>query len=433
MTARNLILVILDTLRADFESLCERSNVPIASLKSLATLAPLHPTARCGSFPTGPMRTDLLTGSLAFLRSGWAVPRLGEQTLLSRCKDAGFHSCLVTDNYVVVIPRIGGMMIDLFDTVDFVRGGAADPWTTPSAVLVQSCLESDWTIPTRSPRFEAQFLANAARLARSGESHIEQVFQSATMQLSALQDHERYVLWVDSFACHEPWLNPDESSADGAREPLFPAYVSRDHFPEAYLTKLRNAYLRRIGKTSEAMEEFVGAVEAAVKSGDTALVVLSDHGFLFGEFGFVGKAPDTPLPPELHEIPCWLSQHFDGHLPQTDLGVQPHSLHKSILSVLGLDHATYEEAESAALICGRNSVRSDYLAAIDREGLAILTRSSNGERIAPVWIKRRDLDPSIRLTKHQGIDPPAATMAAIRQQVRNGMSDWLDGFEQALT
>lgn len=430
MTARNLIVVILDTLRADFESLCARNEISIEDLARLRELAPIHPTARCGSFPTGPMRTDLLTGSLSFLRSGWAVPGPDEPTLLSRCRKAGVNTCLVSDNYVVLIPRIGGMLIDLFDTVDFIRGAAADPWTTPDARLVRSCLENKWSIPTRSPKFEAQFTANLVRSERSGESHIAKVFKSATEHLNALEGHERYVLWVDSFACHEPWLTPEEIRIDGPIEPFFPAYTSREHFPESYLTRLRNAYTRRIGETSKAMAEFIEAVATAMKSGDTALLVLSDHGFLFGEFGFVGKPATTPLPPQLHEIVCWLSPHFDGHLSKSNLGMQPHMLHQSILNVLGFGHETM--AEPVAHIFGRNSVRSDFLAAADNEGLTILTRRNNGTCTPPFSIKQDNLDSSIPLTKHPRTFPFETAMTAVRKQVRRGMSQWLDGFVDAM-
>jgi len=431
MKARNLILIIMDTLRADFESLCSIHGVQAGHFADLRKYAALQPRARCGSFPTGPMRTDLLTGSLAFLRGEWALPRPGEQTLLSRCRDAGFHSCLVTDNYVAVIPRVGGLLVDLFDNVDFIRGAAADPWATPDAALVRSCLESDWIVPTRSPRFEAQFLANSTRLRAHGQSHVIQVFKSATEQLHALEKHERYVLWVDSFACHEPWVSAEELPVNGDRPalPFFPAYESNRRFPEEYLSNLRNQYARRIGETSDAMGEFVEAVAPAMSSGDTALMVLSDHGFLFGEYGFVGKPAETPLPPQLHDLVCWLSPHFEEHLPPSTLGVQPHILHDSVLSLLGLSRPNLNESELH--IFGRNSPRSDFLAAADLEGLTVLQKG-RGVKKPLSWIPWELLDASIPLVEHRNNCPSTSTLNAVRSYIRKGLSDWLDGFNKLL-
>jgi arylsulfatase A-like enzyme len=427
MVARNLIILILDSLRADFENLCSQDHVETSNLAQLARYAPLRPRARCGSFPTGPMRTDLLTGSLAFLRGEWALPRPGEETLVSRCRESGYRTCLVTDNYVTVIPRVGGLFIDLFDSVDFIRGAAADPWTTPDAELLRSCLEREWSFPTRSAVFEAQFRANAARLRRTGKSHIEQLFQSATEQLESLKGHDRFVLWVDSFACHEPWVTFEDTSQPPppAETPFFPGYVSSTHFLPEHLSMLRAQYVRRIGETSASMKDFVSAVGSALRTGDTALVVLSDHGFLFGEFGFVGKPAETPLPPQLHEVVCWLSNHFEDQLPMGSLGLQPHLLHSSILSTLGL--ADRDPSELDVHIFGRNSPRSDFLAAADREGLTIL-RKTNGKPTLITFLPWKQLDESIPLVAHSSEPPSASTVKALRSLIRKGQSDWLDSF-----
>jgi hypothetical protein len=374
------------------------------------------------------MRTDLLTGKLAFLRGEWAVPLPGEATFLSRCRQAGFQTCLVTDNYVAVIPRVGGVLIDRFDYVDFIRGAAADPWTAPDKQLLQNCLEQEWRYPTRSMYFEAQFRANTARLRRTGKSHVEQLFRSATEQLEALQCHDRFVLWVDSFACHEPWVG-SEDLLEFLDVPLFPGYVSRDYYSAEHLSRLRTQYVLRIGETSVAMRDFVSAVGEVLRTGDTALVVLSDHGFLFGEFGFVGKPAETPLPPQLHEIVCWLSNHFEGHLPNGELGLQPHMIHDAIVSLLGFVQPNPRNAE--VHIFGRNSPRSDFLAAADQEGLTLIRKSNDHsrQRLLVPW---GHLDESVRLIAHRGKPPSTDTIHALGALVKKGQSAWLDGFVEVM-
>jgi hypothetical protein len=335
----------------------------------------------------------------------------------------------VTDNYVAVIPRVGGVLIDRFDYVDFIRGAAADPWTTPDSQLMRSCLEQEWRYPSRSAVFEAQFRANAARLRRTGKSHVEQLFRSATEQLEALQCHDRFVLWVDSFACHEPWVGP-EDLLEFLDLPLFPGYVSRDYYSAEHLSRLRTQYVLRIGETSVAMRDFVSAVGEVLRTGDTALVVLSDHGFLFGEFGFVGKPAKTPLPPQLHEIVCWLSNHFEGHLANGELGLQPHLLHDAIVSLLGFARPNPQEAE--VHIFGRNSPRSDFLAVADLKGFTML-REVNDLHKSATWLPWASLEPSISLVEHVGETPPLEVLSATRHHVREGLSAWTDRFCKVLS
>src|SRR5206468_1072909 len=98
---RSLVVVIFDTLRRDF------LNAGLSSFDRLARRT--RPLERfvCGSFPTVPMRTDLLTGKLSFLRSRWATPAPEDDVLTHKLRAVGIRSVLVTDNYVTTTPQLG--------------------------------------------------------------------------------------------------------------------------------------------------------------------------------------------------------------------------------------------------------------------------------------------------------------------------------------
>src|SRR5262245_9489262 len=98
---RGLIVIVLDTLRAD--ALAWIDTPAVAQLRARGQ--PL--CARCGSFPTLPMRTDLLTGHLAFLQRRWAHPLPDEPVLTCVLAAAGVRTELVTDNYVMMLPSLG--------------------------------------------------------------------------------------------------------------------------------------------------------------------------------------------------------------------------------------------------------------------------------------------------------------------------------------
>jgi hypothetical protein len=377
------------------------------------------------------MRTDLLTGRLAFLSGDWALPQPGEETLVGRCRKHGFWTTLVTDNYVATVPRLGGMLLDDFDTVDFIRGAGSDPWVTPSADLLAAANEMARVRPTRSALFEAQFIANCRRWP-GGRPPFQRVFEAACEHLDELVRHERFLLWIDTFACHEPWMSLSDLGTGTLvpEEPLFPGYVEEDLYSRQHLAALRARFARRIGETDRALGPLVAELESAMRGGDVGLVVLSDHGFLFGEFGFVGKPPNTPLPPELHEIICWLSGHFANRaLP--GLGMQPHLLHWLLRDALGLGGAPV--ADLGIHLFARNSPRSNYLAAATQDDLYILGKEPAGTDFKIRTVHRSEADRSRPLARQGSAVIPNSVRDSILTVIAEGASPWLLPFREVLS
>jgi hypothetical protein len=376
------------------------------------------------------MRTDLLTGRLAFLSGDWALPQLGEETLVGLCRKHGFWTTLVTDNYVATVPRLGGMLLNEFDTVDFIRGAGSDPWITPSPDLLAAAQEMARVRPTRSARFEAQFIANCRRWP-GGRPPFERVFERAGEHLRDLVRHERFLLWVDTFACHEPWVSLAdlETRAPVPEEPLFPGYVEESLYSHRHLAALRARFARRVGETDRTLGPFVAELENAMRGGDVGLVVLSDHGFLFGEFGFVGKPANTPLPPELHEIVCWLSEHFASRAFPS-LGIQPHLLHGILRDTLRIEGTPV--AESDIHLFARNSPSSSYLAAAAQDELYIFEKEPAGTGAQLRTVHRREADRRRPLVAQGEPAIPRAAQESIRALLSEGTSPWLSPFLEAL-
>jgi len=417
------VLIVIDTLRADFESLVA-ADLP--NFRRLRKLCGTFPIARCGSFPTGPMRTDLLTGRLSFLEAEWALPRPGEKTLPRMLSEAGVRTTLVTDNYVALIPRLGGMLIDEFESIDFIRGAGSDPWMTPRHDPRASATDLANRPPSRSVDFELQYLANLRGWATAGGSPTHRLVASSMRGLETLAGHERFFLWVDSFACHEPWA-PIDDAGSLPELPLFPAYVEAERFQPDALATWKRQYAARIEEADRELEPLVDQLEASMADGDVAVAVVSDHGFLFGDFGFVGKAPNTPLPPSLHEIVCWLSPHFAS---VTGPSIQPHLLHHAIRRLFAL---TSDEEPAAPLhVFGRNSPRSAYIAAATEETLYLGAKTDDGGATFHA-VDRATLDPSVPLMSQQARTAiPRETVHHLHRAFAGGHSDWLRPFLQAL-
>ena len=420
---RGLVLIILDTLRSDFETF----SGELPNLARLKKLCSVFPTARCGSFPTGPMRTDLLTGRLSFLDRSWREPEPQVRTLTRVLRDAGVQTALVTDNYVIACPQIGGTLPPEFDAFDFIRGAGSDPWKTP--VPIPAALDPARERLSRDVGFELQYLANIAAWDEAGGTPTRRVFKSAARDLAALQKHDRFLLWIDSFACHEPWDTSMRASASQELPtlPLFPAYIESDNFRPEDIARWRSQYGESIRGLDSELGQFTEPLERVMRGGDVALAVLSDHGFLFGEYGFVGKPPNTPLPPQLHELVCWLSPHFAPFLNAEEPHLQPHGLYAIIRQLFGLG-AGAAAAETFHLF-GRNSPRSNYIAAADGNELYIGAKSDDG---AAIFSAIETYDPALPLIKHPKTALTPDVRARFRRALADGKSTWIEPFRRAL-
>lgn len=368
LAARSLVVLLFDTLRAD--SAWGR----LSSFSRLIRLTQPLTDLVCGSFPTVPMRTDLLTGTLSFLYRRWATPQRGEEILTSSLRSAGVKSVLVTDNYVLTAPQLGADFTPLFDEAIVIHGNGADPFlpVDPSVAALSSR-------PSRSHAFDLQYLTNAATW--RGGSPTARLLAAAAQELESLAEDERYCLWVDCFSPHEPWIAPsDEIDAD---EPFWPPYGSASSFTTAQVQRMRNRYEARIAMLDTALTPLVDVLEARFACGDLALLLLSDHGFYFGDFGLIGKPKDAPVLPPLYDLVHRASPHFAGVLPPSSL--QPHDLTAAMAKVLGADWCMRHRGGGVRLI-GRHSDVTQTLTLLTDDAVGIAFHDALDK--APVWCSR---------------------------------------------
>ncbi|HEX2209225.1 MAG TPA: sulfatase-like hydrolase/transferase [Longimicrobium sp.] len=420
------MLLVFDTLRSDFRTLCARRGVPLPGFGRLAELASVPLRARCGSFPTMPMRTDLLTGRLSFLGGRWATPAADEPTFLSACARSGVRSCLVTDNYVIAAPQLNGVLPRYFDHVSFLRGYGSDPWAVPSAGEIQAARERARLRPCRNPAFEAQFVANARCWATEGGAPYERVFAVAADWLAALSTHPRFLLWVDAFGIHEPWVRA-ETAADPAEleaTVVVPPYGLRGVVSQAQLDSLMRAYALRIGEMDRALKPLLDGLTEAMRGGDVALVTLSDHGFLFGEFGAVGKPPEVALPPQLHALECRVSVNLSGPFGSAGRAVQPHDVHHLCSGALS---GGREIPLRDVHVLGRNTPRSNHLTVATDDGMGFLRKT--GDRcVSEAWIPWPALDPRLRLEEHPEREIDTGVLRSLRHGLGVPHSPWITPF-----
>lgn len=277
---------------------------------------------------------------------------------------------------MMLVPALGGNFGSLFSEVRFIRGAGSDPWkplvTQPGHCTDRLC---------RSIVLEQQFVANAYSWAEEGGPPWTRLFRSAVHALEdATRDERQFILWVDCFSTHEPWVSSYEEAFDSG-EPISPPYGNADRYTSDQLFAIRRQYVTRLQLVDSAMVEFVQSLELLVQQGDVGIVVLSDHGFLFGEFGLVGKPKHEPVLPPLHDLVLRVSAQFDFLRSHT---IQPIHLPDVVATALGFEFSTAAPLTGSGEVVvphliGRNSPEAVTMVVSTGDGFAVLFRDDTAK------------------------------------------------------
>jgi hypothetical protein len=236
---------------------------------------------------------------------------------------------------------------------------------------------------TRSVALEAQYIANAGAWRATGGPPWVRLFNRATVALERGTTSDRFLFWVDCFSAHEPWVDADDLMGPPPHAVILPPYGTTSLFSPLQIADLRARYAARIQRIDEAMLAFTESVEHLVCGGDVALVVLSDHGFLFGEYGLVGKPKQCPVLQPLHDIVAWFSAHFSTTVSPDD-HIQPSDVGTLVAQLLGFEFKATARRLPRPQVIGRNAPEVAHLVVADDSGMAVLRR--NGETGPALWM-----------------------------------------------
>ena len=337
----NVLVIICDTLRQDYLGAYGNRQISTPALDRLAGESVVFEQHWIGSFPTIPLREDLLTGRFVFPFWGWApLPEGERQTLPTTLARAGFLTQLISDNPHYLKP---GMNLHLgFDGWDVIRGQVSDHYATSPADVPLPCAEGK----LRNPAEVRQYLRNVSR------RHSEADYFPAKVTARAadwLEDNRsrRFFLWLDSFDVHEPWDPPAwyvERYDPGYRgeEVIQPRYLDRiDYLSAAELRHVRALYAAEVTLVDRWLGRLLQHLEDLGLADHTIVLFLSDHGYYLGDHNYTGKHTvdqplrGWPLYPEVARVPLFL--RIPGmSAARSPALVQAIDLHATLLELLGL-------------------------------------------------------------------------------------------------
>jgi arylsulfatase A-like enzyme len=369
--ADNVVLLIVDSLRPDFVGAYGAPRVQTPNLDALIAKGLRFNRAFPEAMVTVPGRRSIFTGTRIFpyrdfrpiadlgVSPGWTPIENLDRTLMQALRDAGYRTVQVTDN-----PHTGftqsyrdfRLRWDAFVSIEG-RTGTRNPPETVSDAMVRRWLPKALQHDQRYVEGMKKNLANTGYGRDDGESDSARVFAEASRQLEqAARDGDPFALVIDCFDPHEPWSAPREY-IDLYGDPAYegPEIGTLDYGLSGYLSKqeLRRAHAC-YGASVTMMDRWLGTFLDRFRElgldGNTAVVLLSDHGVLLGERGWVGKIPGE-LHPEMAQVPFAVI-HPDGRRAgeTTDYFASTHDVAPTILSLLGVAPPRWMEGHDLSVL-----------------------------------------------------------------------------------
>ncbi|HOX40424.1 MAG TPA: sulfatase [Candidatus Brocadiia bacterium] len=337
----NFIIVVSDTLRRDFLGCYGNRWISTPNIDLFAARSIVFDRAYSASFPTVPHRRDLMTGRYTFTYTPWAPLSRDEPVMSEYLAAQGYSSMMICD-----CPHIleDGYNFDRgFTGFEWIRGQETDRWKTTPRQPEHPC-------DPAKIRSAGGFIRHHRRNAASWR-HEEDRFVARTMSAACLWLEENYrekdfFLYVDTFDPHEPWDAPQwyvemyDPGYDGQAVD-YPLYNYSDFLTEKELKHCRALYAAEVTLVDRWVGRLLSKIEDMGLLDETVVALTTDHGFLHGEHGIMGKALHLeqgfyycPLFEEIAHVPLVIS--FPGaDSRRSEAIVQPPDFLPTMLELAG--------------------------------------------------------------------------------------------------
>jgi arylsulfatase A-like enzyme len=325
----NYVIIVCDTLRRDHLGCYGNKWISTPHIDAFAQQSIVFDRAYSASFPTVPHRRDLLTGRLTATYTPWAPLSSEEVVLAQALGDNGYVSMMVCD-----CPHIleNGYHYDRgFDGFEWIRGQESDRWKTHPEAPEHP---SDPAKIRNAERLRQLHRRNIADRRYEEDTFVARTMATASRWLEHNYQLDRFFLYVDTFDPHEPWDAPqwyvDMYDPGYEGEVVdYPLYSYTDFLTSAELKHCRALYAAEVTLVDRWVGRLLEKIGDLGLLTNTMILLTTDHGFLHGEHGIMGKGliadkvfSYIPLWEEINHIPFIV--HYPGAAPRRSQAiVQP--------------------------------------------------------------------------------------------------------------
>lgn len=360
----NVILIITDTMRRDALSLYGGNWIRTPHFDRFGQQALIFENFYVSSFPTVPLRNDLITGRYTFTYKDWSPLDPDAVTLQETLDKADILTSLIVDTPHPFTP--GYNYQRGFAAWQVNRGQEGDPFRSAPRKVKLPC---DPGKLRGGERTVTQYLRNVSKRQREEDYFVAQTMIRAADWLGENNDGRRFFLYVDTFDPHEPWDPPryyvERFDPGYAGEEVIYAHYDywRRSLSQSELKHCRALYAGEVTMVDRWIGFLLDRIATLDLLRNTAVIIMGDHGHYLGEHGLIGKAlirgkvfQYVPLYPEVARIPLLI--YFPGCEggTRTKALAQPVDVMPTILDLLGVAHPPSVEGSSLApLLDGRAS------------------------------------------------------------------------------
>jgi arylsulfatase A-like enzyme len=354
----NIILLVIDTLRYDHVGANGNTRILTPALDRLSASSWTFDRAFSGSYPTIPMRKDLITGLYGAPFFLWSPLPHGSATLLDHLHGAGYVSQLIHDTPHLIS---GGHNFDFpFMARMSINGAEVDhPWITDEYVMLDN-----WSFDPTFDQFMDRDLVGITEAYKCLKAYIPanhtrksladwnaaKLFDTASRFLQDNKRRDNFFLWVDCFDPHEPWDAPPEyvrmydkaDGSDGTIDPrVFPMERLEPDLCADHIDRINAHYAAKVTFMDSRLERFLETLAETGLDRKTAVILTADHGTNIGDghYSRFGKGA-SPLQNEAH-VPLMISMPGGG-TGRSNAIVQPQDLFATILEIAGIPVPTDE-------------------------------------------------------------------------------------------
>lgn len=339
------IIILFDSLNKRYLPPYGCEEVEAPSFLELGQRCTVFDNSYVSSMPCIPARRDMHTGRPHFLHREWGPLEPYDQSVFSILKKNGIYSHLITDHYNYWEEGGTGYHTK-YSTFEFIRGQEGDRCLGRAAAPeIPEVLKAPKSHAgnSESGSWKTNWVNRGLQNPADKETYpLSAVFRKGAQFLRENASEDNWVLQIESFSPHEPFLVPDEyreKYKDEYQGPVYdwPRGKVEDYEDNIIIEHIRSLYKSLVTACDDCLGQILHLMDELDLWKDTLLIVGADHGILLGEHGYWSKNV-MPYYNEIANTPLFIHDpRYPGHGQHRKSLVQMIDWAPTLLDFFGID------------------------------------------------------------------------------------------------